>query len=107
MGPGLTQFADRVDVGNDGVMARALKALVVESSARAPADHRRLRHRDCVERLPHLQPGHDLRYVRYQALRQVTHLGARIGDDLLALTVIELLRHRERLARRPTEARAA
>ena len=57
--------------------------------------------------MAHLQSGHDLRHVRYQALRQVAHLGARIGDDLLALAVIELLRHLERLAGRPAEARAA
>ena len=101
------QIFDRVDVGNDGVMARALKALVVESAARAPADHRRIGHGDCAERLTHLQSGHDLRYVRYQALRQVAHLSARIGDDLLALTVIEFLRYLKRLAGRPAEARTA
>ena len=54
-----------------------------------------------------LQSGHDPRHVRDQALRQVTNLGARIGDDLLAGAVIELLRHLERLAGRPAEARAA
>src|SRR5438874_11090695 len=49
--------------------------------------------------------GHDPRYVLYQALRQVADLGAGIGDDLLALAVIEFLRHLERLGRWPAEAR--
>src|SRR6202011_1681411 len=47
------------------------------------------------------------RHVLYQALRQVADLGAGIGDDLLALAVIELLRHLKRLGSRPTEARTA
>ena len=64
-------------------------------------------HGDCAERLAHPQSGHDLRHVRYQALRQVAHLGAGIGDDLLALAVIEFLRHLERLGRQPAEARTA
>ena len=62
---------------------------------------------DCAERLARPQSGHDPRYVRYQALRQVAHLGARIGVDLLALAVIQLLRHLEGLAGRPAEARNA
>src|SRR6516164_5929197 len=105
--PDLPQVVDRVDVGNDGVMARTLQPLVVESAVRAFADDRRIGHGDRAERLAHPQSGHDLWHVRYQALWQVTHLGARIGDDLLALAVVEFLRHRERLARRPAEARAA
>src|SRR5947207_13615055 len=40
---------------------------------------------------PHPQSGHDPRHIRYQTLRQVAHLGARIGDDLLALAIIEVL----------------
>src|SRR3954452_19999620 len=88
-------------------MARTLQTLVVETVARTSSHDRRIGHANCAERLPHLQPCHDFRHVRYQALRQVTHLGARICDDLLALAVIELLRHRERLAGRPAEARAA
>src|SRR3954466_7809587 len=74
-------------------MARAPQPLVVETAARASSDHRRIGHGDGAERLPPLQPDHDLRHVRYQALRQVAHLCARVGDDLLALAVIELLRH--------------
>src|SRR5436190_12314895 len=88
-------------------MARTLQPLVVEAAARASSDHRRIGHGDGAERLAHLKPGHDLRHVQYQALRQVAHLGTRIGDDLLALAVIEILRHLERLAGRPPEARAA
>src|SRR5664280_1165841 len=105
--PDLAQVVDRIDVGNDGMMARALQPLVIETAARAPADDRRLGHGDCAERLAYPQSGHDPRHVCYQALRQVAHLGARVGDDLLALAVIQLLRHLERLAGRPAEARGA
>src|SRR5215471_17730238 len=49
----------------------------------------------------------DPRHVLYQALRQVADLCAGIGDDLLALAVIELLSYLERLGSRPAEARAA
>jgi hypothetical protein len=44
------------------------------------------------------------RNIRYQALREITHLGAGIGDDLLALAVIEFLSDFQRFAGRPTEA---
>src|ERR1700730_9603137 len=57
--------------------------------------------------LPTRSPATILRYVCYQALWQVAHLGARVSDDLLALTVIQLLRHLKGLAGQPTEARAA
>lgn len=82
-------------------MARALQSLVVKAAARAPADHRRFGHWDCAKRLSHPQSGHDSRHVRDQALRQVADLGARVGDDLFALAVIELLRHFQCLAGRP------
>src|SRR5262249_5714227 len=49
----------------------------------------------------------DLRNIRYQALREITHLGAGIGDDLLTPAVIQFLRDFQRLAGRPTEARTA
>src|SRR3954467_5841396 len=77
-------------------MARALQPLVIETAACTFADRRSFRHGDCAERLPDLQSGHDLRHVRYQALRQVAPLRARIGDDLLALSVVEFLRHLDR-----------
>jgi hypothetical protein len=77
------------------------------SGDRRGQNDRRLGYGDCTERLAHPQSGNDPRSVRYQALRQVAHLGARIGDDLLALTIIELLRHLKCLAGRPAEARAA
>src|SRR5450756_783124 len=89
------------------MMARTLQTLVVETATRALADDRGLGHGDCAERLAHPQSSHDPRHVCYQALRQVAHLGTRIGDDLLALAVIELLRHRKCLAGRPAEARGA
>ena len=40
--PDFRQRIDRIDVGNDGVMARALQPLVVKTAARASADHRRI-----------------------------------------------------------------
>ena len=54
----------------------------MEGAACAFADHRRLRHRD---------GGDDPRHVRYQAFWQVAHLRAGVGDDLLALAVVEFL----------------
>jgi len=62
------------------MMARTLQPLVVEGSARASTDDRRLRYRDRTERLTCLQSGHDPRYVRYQTLRQVTHFGTRVSE---------------------------
>ena len=47
--PDLPQIVDRVDVGNDGVMARPCQPLIVEGAARALADDRRLGHRDGAE----------------------------------------------------------
>ena len=47
--PNLPQFVDRVDVGNDSVMARTLQPLVVESAARSLADDWRVGHGDCAE----------------------------------------------------------
>ena len=51
--PYLPQFVDRVDVGNDSVMARTLQPLVVESAARSLADDWRVGHGDCAERPAH------------------------------------------------------
>jgi hypothetical protein len=105
--PDFPQVVDRVDVWNDGVMAGALESLVMETAACALSDDRVIGHGDCAERLARLQAGDDLRNIRCQALREITHLGARIGDDLLALAIIEFLSDFQRLAGRPTEARAA
>src|SRR5271157_2944497 len=88
-------------------MAGALQSLVMETAACALSDDRGIGHGDCAERLARLQAGDDLRDIRCQALREITHLGAGIGDDLLALAVIEFLSDFKRLAGRPTEARAA
>ena len=84
-------------------MARALKALVVERPMGAPADHGRGRHGDLLEGLTDLQTRHDPRRIRNQVLGQIAHLGPGIGDDLLALAVIELLGDLQRLGRRPAE----
>src|ERR1700751_4260704 len=89
------------------MMARTLQPFVVEGAARTSTNHRRLGYRDRAERLAHPQPGHDSRHVRYQALRQIAYLCARIGDNLLALAVIQLLRYFERFVDCPAKARAA
>src|SRR5262249_4868616 len=47
--PDLAQVVDRVDVGNDGVVARPFQPLVVETAARTLADYWRLWHRNCAE----------------------------------------------------------
>ena len=44
--PDLAERVDRVDVGDDGVMAGAFQALLIKRPARPPADHRRHRHGD-------------------------------------------------------------
>src|SRR5207249_7088750 len=105
--PDLRQLVDGVDIGNDGMMARTLKPLVVERAARTSTNHRRLGYRDRAERLAHPQSGYDSRHVRYQALRQIANLCARISDNLLALAVIQILRQFEGFAGRPAKARAA
>ena len=79
----------------------------MKTAACALSDDRGVGHRDRAERLARLQAGHDLRDVRYQALREIPHLGAGIGDDLFALAVVKFLRDFQRLAGRPAEARAA
>ena len=103
--PDLAQRVDGVDVGDDGVVAGPGQALVVEG----PLAPRRMTGGSgtgiVAEGAPDLQTGDDPRHVRDQALRQVAGLGARIGDELLALAVIELLRHFQRLA--PPTSRSA
>src|SRR5262245_47630976 len=47
--PDLAQVVDRVDVGNDGAVARPFQPLVVETAARTLADDWRLWHRNCAE----------------------------------------------------------
>src|SRR4029077_16825554 len=79
----------------------------METAACSLSDNRGIGHRDRAERLTRLQAGHDLRNIRYQVLREIAHLGAGIGDDLLSLAVIQFLRNFQRLAGRPAEARAA
>ena len=101
--PDLPQAVHRVDVGDDRVMAGALQALVTEGSMGAFADHQRRRHGDLLERLAHLKACDDLCRIRDQIFRQIAHLGAGIGDDLLALAVIERLGDLQRLGRRPAK----
>ena len=52
--PDLTQIVDRVDIGNDGVMAGARQTFVVETTVRPLADDRRLGHGNCAEGFAHL-----------------------------------------------------
>ena len=87
-------------------MARALQPLVVEGAVAALANHRRRRHLDRSVGPPRPQPGDDLRRVRDGALRQVAHLRAGVGQDFLALSVVELLGDVERLRGRPPETAA-
>src|SRR5215467_1437503 len=47
--PDLAQVVDRVDVGNDSVVARPFQPLVVEGAARTLADDWRVWHRNCAE----------------------------------------------------------
>src|SRR6516162_5808899 len=47
--PDLAQVVDRVDVGNDSVVACPFQPLVVETAARTLADDWRLWHRNCAE----------------------------------------------------------
>src|SRR6516162_5806449 len=53
------------------------------------------------------QCGGDGRHVRDLVLTQIAGLGARIGDQLLAVAVVELLGDGERLVRGPAPALAA
>ena len=57
--PDLPQRVDRVDVGDDRVVARPGQALVVEMAAGAAADDRRIGHWDLAEGAPDAQPGDD------------------------------------------------
>ena len=89
------------------MVAGAHQPLVVKGAAGAFADHRRLRHRDLAECLAHQQTCDNTGHIRYQAFRQIAHFSAGIGDDFLALAVIEFLGNLERLGSGPAEARAA
>ena len=88
-------------------MARALEALVVEAAVASLADHRLRRHGDGGIGFACPHSGDDLRRVGDRALRQVAHLGTRIGEDLLAHAVIELLRHLQGPGSGPAEAGTA
>jgi len=96
-----------VRVRDDGVVAGAAQALVMERAARPPAHGQRLWHGDGAEGLAGPQGSDDPGRVRDQALGQVARFGTGVGDHLLALAVIQLLRHLQRLGRRPAEARPA
>jgi len=105
--PDFAQGVHRVDVGDDGVVAGADQPFVMERAARPAPSDQRLGHRNGPEGSADPKPGDNPRHVRDQALRQVAGLRARVGDNLLALAVIEFLGNLQRSGRRPAEARAA
>ena len=84
-------------VRDDRMVAGPHQAVVVKAAACASADHRRLRHCDLAECPARLQTCDNAGHVRYQAFRQVSYLSAGVGDDLLALAVIEFLGDLQRL----------
>ena len=109
--PDLPQVVDRVDVGNDGVMAGALESLVSGKLPLAPflmigGSGTAIALND----LPACRPATIFGTSGIKLSGEITHLGAGRGADLLALAVIEFL---ERLpascwpGHNPGSARAA
>jgi hypothetical protein len=103
--PDVSQFLNRIDVGNDRVVAGPFQSLVIKTAALALSNDRHRWHRDRAERSSRLQSGYDLGHVPDQGLGQVTHFGTRIGNNLLTLSVIEFLSDFQSLCRGPAEAR--
>ena len=79
--PDLTQIPDRVDVGDDRVMARALEPLVVEAAVPSLADHRRRRHRGVVT-LTAIWPACGRRRRRLCNGRHLPPLSHRVAAEL-------------------------
>ena len=88
------------------MMRHALQRTVAKMAGLAFADHR-LGQIEMGEAAQPRQRGDDGRHVRDLVLAQIAGLGARIGDQLLAVAVIEFLGDGERLVRRPAPALAA
>src|ERR1700730_16799069 len=83
------------------MMRNALESPVAEMAGLAAADHRR-RDFELSKATQAGQRGDHRRHVTGLIFAQVTGFRARIGDQLLAVAVIQLLRHRKRLVGRPT-----
>jgi putative transposase len=84
-------------------MRNALQRPVAKMAGLATADHRR-RDFELSKATQAGQRGDDRRHVTDLIFDQVTGFRARVGDQLLAVAVIQLLRHRKRLVGRPTRA---
>ena len=100
------QIVENVDVGHDGMMRNALQRLVAEMAGLAAADHRR-GDVELSKAAQARQRGDDRRHVADLIFGEVTGFRARIGDQLLAVAVIQLLRHRQRLVGGPSPTLAA
>src|SRR6202045_1418753 len=83
------------------MMRNALESPVAEMAGLAAADHRR-RHFELSKATQAGQRGDHRRHVTGLIFAQVTGFRAWIGDQLLAVAVIQLLRHQKRLVGRPT-----
>src|ERR1700730_14374761 len=94
------QVVQNVDIGHDGMMRNALQRPIAEMAGLAAADHRR-RDFKLSKATQAGQRGDYRRHVADLIFAQVPGFRARIGDQLLAVAVIQLLRHRKRLVGRP------
>ena len=95
-----------IDVGHDGMVRHAFERLVAEVPGLAAADHGPVDLQVCEA----AQPGHggdDGRHVGDLVLGQMAGLGSGVGDELLALAIVELLRDRKGLVGGPAPALAA
>src|SRR6202045_2349539 len=81
------------------MMRNALESPVAEMAGLAAADHRR--DFEVNKAAQAGQRGDNRRHVADLIFAQVTGFRARIGDQLLAVAVIQLLRHRKSLVGRP------
>src|SRR5208337_282180 len=88
------------------MMRHALQRAVAKMAGLAFPDHR-LGQIEMGEAAQPRQRGGDGRHVRDLVLAQIAGLGARIGDQLFAVAVVEFLGDDERLVRRPAPSLAA
>ena len=85
----------------------ALQPLVPEMPLFAPADDRLGRHGQSAEGLSGCQRRDHRRHIGDQAFRQIPRFGAGVGDEFLALAIIQRLRHLQRMRGGPAEPRPA
>ena len=93
------EIVHHIDVRHDRMVRHALQRLVAEMAGLAAADHGRI-DVELREAAQARHGGDDGRHVGDLVLGEMARLGARIGDQLLALAVIELLRDRQASCRR-------